>query len=322
MVQILVMGGTQFVSEALAKFLISKGYEVDIFTRGTREITYEGVRTHLIGDRNVSLDIQKNISDKQYDFIFDITAYHKNHVKTLLDYIDTSKLKRYVLCSSGAVYAPSNQTLFENFERTENYNWGQYGLDKKEAEDYLFSLHKQEGFPITIFRPSYIYGEGNNLYREAYIFDRLTKTLTIPIPKNVGPVQFVHIDDVVQVMESVIGSEQSNGQAYNLSYPEDITWKTLVDTASHIVGIDAHTVEIDETALDPAISTRNYFPFRNVTYTMNIEKLNAYHLYVPQVNLHTGLQKAYHFYQTENIQLSDANMNKVDEVLRIFSFQR
>ncbi|ENQ3080123.1 NAD-dependent epimerase/dehydratase family protein [Bacillus cereus] len=322
MVQILVMGGTQFVSEALAKFLISKGYEVDIFTRGTRKIMYEGVHTHLIGDRNVPLDIKKNISNKQYDYIFDITAYHKNHVKTLLDYVDTSKLKRYVFCSSGAVYAPTNQTLFEDFERAENYNWGQYGLDKKEAEDYLFSLHKQEGFPITIFRPSYIYGEGNNLYREAYIFDRLTKKLTSPIPKNVGPVQFVHIDDVVRVMESVIGSEQSNGQAYNLSYPEDITWNTFVDTASQIVGREAHTVEIDETVLNPGISTRNYFPFRNVTYTMNIEKLNAHYLYVPQINLYNGLQKAFHFYQTENIQLSDATMNKVDEVLRIFSLQK
>ncbi|MEH6892464.1 NAD-dependent epimerase/dehydratase family protein, partial [Bacillus sp. JJ864] len=268
MVQILVMGGTQFVSAALAKFLISKGYEVDIFTRGTREIAYKGVCTHLIGDRNVSSDIQKNISDKQYDYIFDITAYHTNHVKTLLDNVDKSKLKRYVLCSSGAVYAPSTQVLFENFERAENYNWGQYGLDKKEAEDYLFSIHKEEGFPITILRPSYIYGEGNNLYREAYIFDRLTKKLTIPIPKHVGPVQFVHIDDVVRVMESVIGSEQSNGQAYNLSYPEDISWKTLIDTASQIVGREAHTVEIDETVLNPGISTRNFFPFRNVTYTM------------------------------------------------------
>lgn len=321
MVQVLVMGGTQFVSKALAKFLISKGYEVDIFTRGTREITYEGVRTHLIGNRNVPSDIQKNISGKQYDYIFDIAAYHTNHVKTLLDNVDRSKLKRYVLCSSGAVYAPSTQLLFENFERAENYNWGQYGLDKKEAEDYLFSLHKQEGFPITIFRPSYIYGEGNNLYREAYIFDCLTKKLTIPIPKHVGPVQFVHIDDVVRVMESVISSEQSNGQAYNLSYPEDITWKTLIDTASQIVGIEAHTVEIDETVLNPGISTRNYFPFRNVTYTMNIEKLNTYHLYVPQIHLHTGLQKAYCFYQSEDVQLSDVTMNKVDEVRRIFSLQ-
>ncbi|SFC71739.1 Nucleoside-diphosphate-sugar epimerase [Bacillus sp. 491mf] len=321
MVQILVMGGTQFVSEALAKFFISKGYEVDIFTRGTREVTYQGVRTHFIGDRNVPLDIKKNISDKQYDYIFDITAYHKNHVKTLLDYVDRSNLKRYVLCSSGAVYAPTNQTLFEEFERAENYNWGQYGLDKKGAEDYLFALYKQEGFPITIFRPSYIYGEGNNLYREAYIFDRLTKKLPIPIPKHVGPVQFVHIDDVALVMESVIGSEQSNGQAYNLSYPEDIKWKTLIDIASQIVGIEAHTVEVDETVLNPGISTRNYFPFRNVPYTMNIEKLNAYHLYVPQINLHTGLQKAYCLYRTENVQLNDATMNKIDEVIRIFSLQ-
>lgn len=31
---ILVMGGTEFVSASLTKYLIAKGYTVDIFTRG------------------------------------------------------------------------------------------------------------------------------------------------------------------------------------------------------------------------------------------------------------------------------------------------
>ncbi|MBU3130132.1 hypothetical protein [Clostridium tagluense] len=34
--KILVMGGTEFVSSALTKYLISKGYIVDIFTRGIK----------------------------------------------------------------------------------------------------------------------------------------------------------------------------------------------------------------------------------------------------------------------------------------------
>lgn len=32
--KILVMGGTEFVSNSLTKYLISKGYTEDIFTRG------------------------------------------------------------------------------------------------------------------------------------------------------------------------------------------------------------------------------------------------------------------------------------------------
>ena len=44
MKSILVMGGSMFVSSSLAKYLIEKGYNVDILTRGNKKIDYDGFR--------------------------------------------------------------------------------------------------------------------------------------------------------------------------------------------------------------------------------------------------------------------------------------
>ncbi|MBZ9635143.1 hypothetical protein [Clostridium sp. FP1] len=71
----LVMGGTEFVSSSLTKYLISKGYIVDIFTRGIKPLKYDGIRKHLKGDRKSIEDLKVNISNERYDYIFDTSAY-------------------------------------------------------------------------------------------------------------------------------------------------------------------------------------------------------------------------------------------------------
>ncbi len=131
--KVLVMGGTEFVSSSLAKHLISKGYTVDIFTRGIKEIKYEGIRKHLKGDRKLIEDLDRNLLGESYDYVFDISAYVKEDVKKLVKVLKRDNLKRYVFCSSGAVYVPSEDMIAEDFARGENYNWGAYGYDKKEA---------------------------------------------------------------------------------------------------------------------------------------------------------------------------------------------
>lgn len=178
MKSILVMGGTTFVSSAMAKYLIGKGYEVDILTRGLKEPEFSGFREHLICDRKLKHDMLEILKGKEYDFIFDISAYTKEDVEVLFTSIDKSKLKKYIFCSSGAVYKPSNTLISEDYETRENPYFGKYGTDKKEAEDFIM----ESGVNYAIFRPTYIYGEGNNLYREAYFFHRIRNNDVIPIP--------------------------------------------------------------------------------------------------------------------------------------------
>lgn len=312
--KVLVMGGTEFVSSSLAKHLISKGYTVDIFTRGIKEIKYEGIRKHLKGDRKLIEDLERNLSDERYDYVFDISAYVKDDVKKLVKVLNRDNLKRYVFCSSGAVYVPSEEMITEDFARGENYNWGSYGLDKKEAEDYLFEMWEIEKFPITIFRPTYIYGEENNLYREAYLFDRISNGLDIPIPSGNKKTQFIHISDLVKVFESAIKADKSIGQAYNVTHPDIITWNTLVNIVMGVVNKKVNTVEVDEEREN--INTREYFPFRNVTYLLDTKKSEEHGLYMPKLNLSEGLGITFNYYCKNKPKLKDARMNKLELVLR------
>ena len=48
MSDILILGGTGFVSKACAKYLITRGYKIDILTRGKKAVDYDGFINHII----------------------------------------------------------------------------------------------------------------------------------------------------------------------------------------------------------------------------------------------------------------------------------
>ena len=48
-----------------------------------------------------------------------------------------------------------------------------YTRNKAMSERALFRLHQRIGLPVVTLRPPFVYGPGNNLYREAFFWDRL-----------------------------------------------------------------------------------------------------------------------------------------------------
>lgn len=308
MSKILVMGGSTFVGSYLAKHLIKIGHEVDILTRGIKKIDYSGYKNHICVDRINRNEMQKSLNGRIYEYVFDISAYTREDVKILLESIDKGSLKKYIFCSSGAVYEPTEELIKEDFNRGENVNWGKYGLDKKEAEDYIIDSN----IPYTIFRPTYIYGIENNLYREGYFFDRINQGKVISVPySNKVQTQFIYIDDLVKVFTSSMESNITKG-IYNLTNPELITWDNLIEACGDVLGKPVIKKEVKSSDFE----VRTYFPFRNVTYTLDITNLIEDGLYVPQITLDEGLRKTYEWYRKNKIVLEDKRMINIENVIR------
>lgn len=303
---VLIMGGSTFVGEALAKYLIKKGYYVDILTRGKKSINYIGFKDHITCDRKNSREMNEKLKYKEYQFIFDISAYTGEDTKILLDSINKKSLIKYIMCSSGAVYKSTSSLIDETFPIGENYNWGSYGQDKIAAEKNLIN----SGINYTIFRPTYIYGEENNLYREIYFFDRISNGEIIPIPEGDVTTQFIYIGDLVKVFESAMFNYVNDG-IYNLTHPHIFTWEELLKECSKVIGEPA----LIKIVKDKDCEVRRYFPFRNVTYMLGIQKLTNDRLYVPRTTIHEGLANTYKWYKANNIKLKDNKMNMIDEII-------
>ncbi|MCR8745838.1 NAD-dependent epimerase/dehydratase family protein [Romboutsia lituseburensis] len=311
MKSILVMGGNDFIGSALAEYLIKCGYKVDILTKGKKGVKLKTLGKHFLCDRDEISQLKKILNKKSYEYIYDMTAYSKDDIKNLIECIDLKSLKKYVVLSSGAVYKDSSKQAREDNEKGENKNWGKYGLDKKEAEDYIIN----SDIPYIIIRPTYIYGPNNNLYREIYFFERILQEKKIPVPhgKNVIT-QFIYIDDLVKVLESLTHNDRVR-EAYNVTNPQLISWNDLIQTCGEVVKKSPVVKLVDINKIN--LEERQYFPFRNIDYNLDIDKLIEHGLYIPNVLLKEGLKKTYKWYLSTKPKLQDKKMSKVDDIIKI-----
>lgn len=302
--KILIMGGTGFISQCVAEHFINENYIVDIFTRGQRKSNIQGFRTHYIGDRTCPDDLKQLTDD--YHYVLDITGYTEADVDLLSRQLNATSLKRYILCSSGAVYKASDLILDETAETGHNPFWNSYGLSKLDAENYLLNGN----LPVTIVRPTYIYGPMNNLYRESYFFDRLLEQKPIKYPQGAFSIQFLHIHDFSMILSSIMASDQSMGEIYNVTHEEILTFEEMLEAFEKVTGLKTEKIPVPQ---EPSSAARRYFPFRAITYKLSIDKLKEHGLHVPKFNLHKGLKQTYEWYKTAKPKLHDQSMIDIEK---------
>lgn len=97
MKNVLVTGGTVFVSRYVAEYYLKKGYQVYVLNRNHHNQS-DGVIL-IEGDRNHLKDQLRSYS---FDVVFDLCAYTEEDVANLLDAL--SSYHTYILLSSSAVY--------------------------------------------------------------------------------------------------------------------------------------------------------------------------------------------------------------------------
>ena len=277
---ILITGGTTFVSKYVAKYFVSKGNDVTVINRGSRP-QVDGV-THINCDRTV---LGEALNGKHFDLILDITAYTKEHIKTLLD--SGVAFDDYIFISSSAVYPETNQQPFTE-EQSCGYNsvWGDYGINKLKAEEYL-----QANVPNAyILRPPYFYGINNNLYREAFPFDCAMQDRPFYLPQNGEmKLQFFNIYDLCRFIDILIDKHPDN-HIFNIGNKETITVKEWVDICYKAVGKTAEYISVKKD-----IAQRNYFCFYDYEYVLDVSKQSE--LMQETVPLEKGIKEEFEWYK-------------------------
>lgn len=276
---ILVTGGTVFVSRFVATYFVEKGDNVYVLNRGTKP-QVEGV--HLIkADRHALGDVLKDCS---FDAVLDITGYTREDVKDLVEAIP--EIKQYVYISSGAVYPETLPIPFHEKQTCgRNSIWGDYGSNKLDAEKFL-----QENVPEAyILRPPYLYGPMENLYREPFVFECADLDRTFYVPKDgKQKLQFFHVEDLCRFIE-VLLEKQPTQKIFNVGNPELLTIEEWARLCYHVAG-----KAMEAKYVDARHNQRDYFSFYDYEYELDVTKQAEL---MPAVKpLDEGLKEAYEWY--------------------------
>lgn len=276
---ILITGGTTFVSKFTAEYFVKKGESVTVLNRGTRE-QVTGV-TLIKKDRN---ELKNSLAGTYFDVVLDITAYTEEHIKSLLNSGIT--FKDYIFISSSAVYPETNpQPFTEEQSLGANSIWGDYGINKLKAENYL----RKKLPEAHILRPPYFYGLYDNLYREAFAFDCAVNNRKFYIPKCSMKLQFFNVSDLCGFIEILLKKRPEN-RIFNVGNKETVTVREWVRLCYKAAGKKAEFVEVDKN-----IPQRDYFCFYDYEYELDVTK--QYELMGETVPLEKGLAEEFKWYK-------------------------
>ena len=298
MKNILITGGTVFVSKFVAQYFSSKKfcdeYQVYVLNRNNH-LQVENVI--LINSSRQNLG--SKLEQFNFDVVIDITSYTKEDVKSILDSLGSSKekIEKYILLSSSAVYPETLELPFkETDEVGKNIFWKDYGINKIEAEKYL-----QENFSnYFILRPPYLYGPENNVYREAFVFDCAENDRKFFIPENENmKLQFFYIEDLCKVIENILIKNPSQ-KIFNLGNENTISILDWVKLCYQVVGKNLEVVSVSKN-----IPQRNYFCFYDYEYYLDVTKQKS--ILENTTSLKDGLEKSYQWYKNNKEKVNRKN---------------
>lgn len=287
--KILVTGGTVFVSKFIAEYFSSKDNEVFVLNRNTKP---QPPNVKLIEcDRN---NINGKLKGLHFDTVIDVTAYTAADIDGLLDSL--SDFKNYVMISSSAVYPETLEIPFKESDNpAANKYWGNYGLNKIAAENALIKRVPD----AYIIRPPYLYGEYDNIYREAFAFDCAEKNSPFYLPKDGSmPLQFFHVGDLCRFIEALL-DKLPEQKIFNVGN-KPVTVKEWVEACYSALGKKPVFINVYADA-----EQRNYFPFYDYAYVLDT---SAQAEIMPRLlPLEEGLRSAYEWYKNNKSQVKAKN---------------
>lgn len=277
--KILVTGGTVFVSKSVAEYFIARGDEVYVLNRNTKPQP-EGARL-IEADR---LALGGKLKNLRFDAVIDAVPYTAEDINSLLDGL--GGFDNYIMISTSAVYPETLEKPYKESDACgENKFWGLYGINKLQAEKALFNRVPD----AYVVRPAYIYGEGNNLYREKFVFDCAEENSPFCLPQNCRlTLQFSYIGDLCRLIAAIL-AKLPRRHIINAGDSRPVAADEWVKICYSVLG---KTPEIRY--VSTAFKLHKFFPFLDYSYETDVSLQNS--LIKTLTPLEEGLRRSYAWY--------------------------
>jgi nucleoside-diphosphate-sugar epimerase len=256
---VLVIGGTGFISGRLVDFLLDDGHSVTTVTRRGKGVSRPGL-THIVGDRNDRSVLDAITVERDFDAVFDMVAYEPEDSRIAVEMF-RGRVPRFIHCSTISVYMVSSEircpitldqdTLKPNGPRGRNPFGFDYGMKKRACEHVLWAAHDAENFAVTMLRPTFVSGPRDPVARDAFWIARLLDGGPIIVPGS-GDYLFqqVFVDDVARLFASVLTYEAAVGKAYNVASEESQTLNEYLSRLARLLGVEPCLLHVPHQRFD------------------------------------------------------------------------
>lgn len=254
--KVLLIGGTGTISMAITRRLVEQGHEVFLFNRGNRVGEGPDGVVYLTGDINKEKEAQRLLEGHSFDAAADFIAFSPKQLER--DYrLLGGKVKQFIYISSASAYQkPLSDYRINEGTPLANPYW-EYSRNKIAGEDYLMKLYREEGFPVTIVRPSHTYDErsvplgvhGDN--GSWQVVKRMMEGKKVIIHGDGTSLwTMTHNSDFAKGFTGLVGNIHAIGEAVQITSDETLTWNQIYQTIADALGVELHPCYVSSQFLD------------------------------------------------------------------------
>ena len=248
----LFIGGTGLISSACSELALQYGMDLYLLNRGvsTKHPFLAGAK-HLTGDVRVDeAGVADLLASHHFDVVVDWIAFTPADIERDLR-LFSSKTDQFIFISSASAYQkPPGHYIITEETSLENPYW-QYSRDKIACEERLMQAYRQDGFPVTIVRPSLTYGPSqlplctNSWQHPFTIIDRIKRGQKIVIPGDGTSLWvFTWNEDFAKGFLGLFGREDAIGEAFHITSDEVMTWNQAYQEVGRALGVELNVVYI------------------------------------------------------------------------------
>ena len=240
----LFIGGTGTISSAITNLVAqTPGWELYLINRGNRNNELPANVKTIVVDINDEDRVADAIKDLQFDVVCDFIGFVTSQLER--DYrLFKGKTRQFMYISSASAYQKplSSPYIVEGTPLCNPY-W-QYSRNKIACEELLTRWYREEGFPITIIRPSHTYCERGipvALHGDKgswQVLKRMLDGKPVIIPGDGTTLWTVtHNSDFAKAFVGLMGNKHAIGETFHITSDENLTWNQIHEIVAQALGV-------------------------------------------------------------------------------------
>jgi nucleoside-diphosphate-sugar epimerase len=238
--KILFLGGTGIISTACTQLAVARGFHVTLLNRARRPA--------LPGTHQITADIADPaavLGGQNWDAVVDFIAFTPAEIEQRIA-LFRNRTAQYVFISSASAYQkPLGHYLITESTPLANPFWD-YSRDKIAGEERLLRALREEGFPVTLVRPSLTYGDlvvplAVNSWLKSYTaVDRMRRGQPVIVPGDgLSLWTITHNSDFARGLIGLLGRPEAIGHAFQITSDEVLTWNQIYQLTAEAAGVPA-----------------------------------------------------------------------------------
>jgi nucleoside-diphosphate-sugar epimerase len=243
--KVLFIGGSGIISSACSALAVERGIDLYLLNRGRTTHRPIPPQAHIISGDIRDPAVAEALEGHTFDVVVDWIAFTPDQVATDLA-LFRGRVGQYIFISSASAYQKPPQRLPITEETPLDNPFWQYSRNKIACEVELMRAYHDEGFPVTIVRPSHTYDRTLLPFHGRYTYvERMRRGRPIIIHGDGTSLwTLTHHRDFAYAFTGLLCEPRAIGEAYHITSDEWLTWDEIAGLMGEAAGVEPQIVHI------------------------------------------------------------------------------